>query len=557
VTTNGFTPEKRCGLVVRISVERGPNDESNSLANQKQRLRARLEAKQQQGENWREVELYEMRAVSGRVSLDSPEMHRLRADIQAGRVNVVMVTELSRISRSVSDFLQFYTFTSEHGAEVVCLKQDLDSTTPAGKLMTTVIMALAEFERDQVCERNRDATLARSQKGFYCGGSRLLGYDLPEGKKGSLVVNERQAEVVRLAFSIYERTGSILETYKELNARGFRTESYTSRRDKHHVSGLFGYTKTRWLLQNKAYIGVREVNKKNKRRNPESLPENQRYDEVKASWAPIIDREIFDRVQRLMTANTLSARNVAKEVRHVYVFTGGLLYCDKCKQAMQGRSGTSRLKRPYWYYWCKSCQLRIPAGEVEKVVLVRIRELAKKPDLLTPLVAETNRCLTEELPELESRRKAAIQELATVSAEADATFRHAAALDGSTASVFVREKLEALAERRQGLEATIAELDGAVERIRRTAVDQEKVVAAINRFRVIYAKLQPYQRKELIRLVVARVEVSESSLRLQFHGNPASEEVFDKVKAPEGMPLRRFEPVKWLRRQDSNLQHSG
>jgi hypothetical protein len=86
----------------------------------------------------------------------------------------------------------------------------------------------------------------------------------------------------------------------------------------------------------------------------------------------------------------------------------------------------------------------------------------------------------------------------------------------------------------------------ALERIRRTAVDQEKVVAAIDRFRAVYARLQPYQRKELIRLVVARAEVSESSLRLQFHGNPASEEVFDKVRAPEGITLRRFEPVKWL-----------
>jgi Recombinase len=85
----------------------------------------------------------------------------------------------------------------------------------------------------------------------------------------------------------------------QLNARGFRTESYTSRREKHHTGGLFGYTKTRWLLQNKAYIAVREINKKNKRRNPESLPESQRYREVPAICAPIIDRETFDRVQRV------------------------------------------------------------------------------------------------------------------------------------------------------------------------------------------------------------------------------------------------------------------
>ncbi len=547
MTTNGYTPEKRCGLVARVSTERQAQNDEGSLVNQKQRLRARLEAKRQQGENWREVEIYELRAVSGSTSLDSPEMHRLRADIQAGRVNVVLATDLSRISRSASDFFQFFEFAKKHGAEVVCLKQDIDSTTPSGKLMTVVIMGLAEFERDQVCERNRDATLARAQRGLWNGGH-ILGYDLPEGKKGSIVVNERQAEIVRLAFSIYEKTGSILETYKELNARGFRTEAYTSRRAKHHASGPFGYTKTRWLLQNKAYVGVCEVNKRKKRVDPETLPEGLRYAEVKANWEPIIDRETFDRVQRLITANTLSARNVAKEVRHVYVFNGGLLYCEKCKRQMEGRSGTSQMKRPYFYYLCKTCQLRIPAGEVEKVVLSRIRELAKKPALLTPLVAETNRRLTDELPELEARRKVAVQELAAVSADADATFRHAAALDGSAASVFVREKLERLAVQRKGLESTVVELDDAIDKIRRTAVDQEKVVAAINRFRKVYAKLQPYQRKEMIRLVVARAEVSELSLRLQLHGNPASEEVFEKIKAPEGGPLRRFEPFKWLRR---------
>lgn len=547
MTTNGFTPEKRCGLVVRVSTDRQAQNDEGSLVTQKQRLRERIESKRKQGDDWREAEIYELRAVSGSTSLNNPEMHRLRADIQAGRVNVVLATDLSRISRSVPDFLQFFKFATEHGAEVVCLYPDLDSTTPSGKAMTTIIMVFAELERDQVCQRNRESTLARAQRGLWNGGH-IFGYDLPEGKKGTLVVNERQAEIVRLAFSIYEKTGSILETSKELTVKGFRTEAYTSRRDRPHASAAFGYTKTRWLLQNKAYVGVREVNKKNKNVDPETLPESQRYAEVKANWEPIIDRDTFDRAQRLQTANTLSSRNVAKQVRHVYVFNHGLLYCEGCKKQMEGRSGTSVMKRRYYYYFCKACKLRIPAGEVEKVVLSRIRELAKKPALLTPLVAETNRRLTEELPELESRKRTAVQELASVSAEADATFRHAAALDGSAASVFVKEKLEKLAVQRQGLEATVAELGDAADKIRKTAVDQEKVVTAINHFRRIYNHLQPYQRKELIRLVLARAEVSESSLRLQLHGNPASEEVFEKIKAPEGVPFRRFEPVKWLRR---------
>lgn len=77
--------------------------------------------------------------------------------------------------------------------------------------------------------------------------------------------------------------------------------------------------------QNKAYVGIREVNKKNKNVDPEPLPQSQRYREVKANWEPILNRETFDRAQRLQTANTLSCRNVAKQVRHVDLFNGGLL----------------------------------------------------------------------------------------------------------------------------------------------------------------------------------------------------------------------------------------
>src|ERR1019366_6919970 len=114
----------------------------------------------------------------------------------------------------------------------------------------------------------------------------LLGYDLGE-KKGSLVVNEREAEIVRTAFETYLQTGSILKTVTTLNDRGFRTKGYSSRRGKTHPPKRFWYTSMRWLLCNPAYIAKKEVNKKKRTLDQSRLPESQRYRVVDANWPPI------------------------------------------------------------------------------------------------------------------------------------------------------------------------------------------------------------------------------------------------------------------------------
>src|ERR1035437_4682545 len=233
-------------------------------------------------------------------------MQGLRRDVIAGRVNLILCTELSRLSRSLHAFLDFYEFLKEHDTALVCLKQNIDSTSAQGLLMTQITVALAQFERGQTCERNRDTTLARCERGLWNGGAPLLGY-------------EADAEIVRLAFSIYERTGSICETGKELNAKGSRTKPYRSRRGREHSALPWCYTRTRTLLQNKAYIGVREINKRRREHANSDMAPHLRYREVKANWSAIIDRDVFERVQRLLAENKTSGHSAAKEVRHVYI----------------------------------------------------------------------------------------------------------------------------------------------------------------------------------------------------------------------------------------------
>jgi site-specific DNA recombinase len=158
---------RRAGLVVRVSTDRQAITEEGSLKNQLQRLRQHIEYKTVAcEEEWAEAEVYELKAISGKDSLRSAEFDRLFADIRSGRVNTVLCTALDRICRSVKDFLHFFEFLNEHGVEFVCLKQHYDTTTSQGKLFITIMMALAEFEREQTSERNREATAARAERGL-------------------------------------------------------------------------------------------------------------------------------------------------------------------------------------------------------------------------------------------------------------------------------------------------------------------------------------------------------------------------------------------------------
>lgn len=539
---------RKCALVVRVSTDRQAKVEEGSLKNQLQALRAHIAYKNQCGERWEETQTIELAAVSGKDSLRSKELLRVQHEVKAGRVNVVLCTSLDRISRSVRDFLAFYDFLAENHAELVCLRQAVDTTTPQGEVMATFLLTMAQFERKQTCQRNRETTYARAQRGLWNGGV-ILGYDLPPEKKGTLIPNEREVSVVRFAFETYLKCGSILETAKILNEKGFRSKESHSRRGRYHPAGLFGYTRTRWLLTNLAYVGVKEVGKKSRRQDQTWLPEALQYRTLPAAWPAIVDQDTFDQVQQLMARNVRSNHNEAGKVRHVFAFNS-LLFCTSCGTAMEGRSGTSAQRKVYFYYRCKNpaCRFQAPAGEVEKVVVGRIRELARKKAVVKALVGEVNEKLRADLPELRSRRGVVESDLAAVRNEAERLVQKLGSLEGTEADVFVRERLSELGSRRKGLESALEELNRAEEKVKQKAVDEEAVLEALGRFHSVWARLQPWQRKNLVRLVVSRISLSESELRLHFRGEFGPVEVLEKQNsAPGGIP-RRAEPCNWLRR---------
>ena len=533
---------KKVGLVVRVSTDRQAANDEGSLRNQLQRLRQHIEYKQAvAGEDWGEAAVYELRAISGKNSIRSEEFARLFADIRAGRVNVILCTALDRICRSVKDFLYFFEVLNEYGVEFVCLKQNYDTTTPQGKLFVTIMMALAEFEREQTSERTREATLARAERGLWNGG-RILGYDPDPANRSTLQVNTQEAAAVLATFELYLRTGSLKETAQALNQRGYRTKSYTSRRGKVHPGRPFSLAAVQHLLRNRAYVAEKEIAKRNK---------NGEFRVVAAVWPAIIEMELFDEVQRLMAANGQRRHNSAETTRHVHALSG-LLYCGLCGSAMQGRSGTGRLKTRYYYYCCPNpdCGLRVAAGEIEGAVLEHIGAMARTEGLLERVVGETNLRRQKQKPALVRQQKALQRSLDDVNTQAGSLLTEWSALAGGDGRAFVTEKLRELAHLRADVERGLEEVGLQLAQVHEGMVTAELVRRVLEQVHQVYECLKPYEQRELMRLALQRAQVHVRELVLEVNG-----EVCKAVTAARGGMVR--ETQIWLPGQDSNLQPSG
>ena len=477
---------KRVALVVRVSTDRQAGNPEGSLKNQLQRLRQHIAYKRDGlGEDWQEVALFELKGISGKSSLRRSELQPLLAGIRANQINVIACTALDRLCRNVRDFLELLELLNEHGVEFVCLKQNYDTTTPQGKLFITIMMALAEFEREQTSERTKDAVRARAERGLWNGG-RVLGYDPDPTNKSSLVINQEEAAVVNAAFQLYLQTGSLKDTASALNERGHRTKSYTSRRGLVHPGKPFSLTAVQGLLKNRAFIAMKEIGKRNKR-GVEVVP---------AVWPPIVPLETFDEVQQLMAANGQRRHNSAEGIKHVHVLVG-LLHCGLCGTALQGRSGTGRLARRYYYYTCPSqgCGLRVVADEIEGAVLDHIGELAQTEGLLERLVEETNTRLLKQKPALLRQQKALWRNLAEVNARAGSLLTEWSTVTADHGKRFVTEKLTELAERRAALERGVAELEQQLAKVQDKAVTAEVVRAALSQVQQVYACLKPYEQR--------------------------------------------------------------
>lgn len=213
----------RVAIYTRKSVSEGLDMEFNTLEAQREAVEAYVRS--QRGEAWTALaERYDDGGYTG-ANTDRPAFQRLLADIEAGKVDVVAVYKIDRLSRSLADFARLMELFERHGVTFVSVTQQFNTTSSMGRLTLNILMSFAEFERQTIAERVRDKIHASRRRGMWTGGRPVLGYDVVEKK---LVVNSEESGRVLAIFQLYRDLGSLLATTHELDFRGWTTKAWTN-----------------------------------------------------------------------------------------------------------------------------------------------------------------------------------------------------------------------------------------------------------------------------------------------------------------------------------------
>lgn len=504
------------GFYIRVSTEKQAREMEGSLVSQKQRLEAEV-MRQNLGRQDRWGEVARVYIEEGRSGKDTnrPEYQKMIRDVQNGVINTVMVTELSRLSRSVSDFLKFMELLRDHGADFICPQYDFDTTNAAGRVFVIILMALSQFERELTGERTRNNFFARALRGLCNGGHPILGYDTDPGNKAKRLVNESEAAVVRRIFALYLESGSIQATTDAINAEGSRTKSFQTRTGERRGGQLFVNTSIHGILTNVSYLGKREVNKANKGKDPGTLRESERYQIVDATWTPIVEESLFNSVQTRLAEN----RELVKfDQWKVYPFVfSKRMRCLECGGEMRTTSAHGKSSKYSYYRHVGKCPAGIGlvhADKLEAVVMRRLRELDASPQLVEILVDRQHQTAASKTPSTVSERSACQTEVRQLDEKVDALVERIASLPKEMDATVLVRKMQEMQTRKAQILDNIVRLNAEIESASREKLNPEEVRAAIRYVHTHLAELSAPLKRDLLRRLITRVELGLKVLKM-------------------------------------------
>jgi len=367
-----LTPKKRCAIYTRKSTDEGLDQEYNSLEAQRDSALAFISSQRHEG--WiANDDGYDDGGFSGG-NTNRPALKRLLADVEDGRIDVVVVYKIDRLSRSLSDFAKMVDLFDARGVTFVSVTQQFNTTTSMGRLTLNILLSFAQFEREVTGERIRDKIAASKAKGMWMGGTPPLGYDVRERK---LVVNESEAVLVRDIFARYAETGSAAQLVRELQIEGHTTKVWITQTGKRHDGKVIDQLALFTMLRNRLYLG-------------EMTHKGQAFP---GQHEPIVTPELWAAVHAYVDRRKMGPRIQHKKEPALLT---GLLYAPDNQRMLPTYTQKKNGKR-YRYYvpYLEKRQSAgatydptirnigpLPALEIEAAVLAQVHKALQQPEMI-------------------------------------------------------------------------------------------------------------------------------------------------------------------------------
>ncbi|WBY16387.1 recombinase family protein [Erythrobacteraceae bacterium WH01K] len=354
----------RCAIYTRKSSEEGLEQDFNSLHAQREACAAYILSHASEGWSLLDEE-YDDGGLSGG-TLERPALQRLLTDIEVGKVDIVVVYKVDRLTRSLIDFAKLVETMDKAEVSFVSVTQSFNTTNSMGRLTLNMLLSFAQFEREVTAERIRDKIAASKAKGMWMGGVPPIGYE-PDGR--SLKIVEEHASLVREVFALYLELGNVRLVAEQMREQEIHSPRRVLATGREIGGGPLTRGQIYKLLANPVYLG--EIHHK-----------GQVYD---GKHEPIVDRATWDRVQAMLAAN-LQGEERKSRTRSPSLLAGSVF--DEHGEPLVA-SHACKGKVRYRYYVSRSLQhagdehnetgIRIPASELEGAVTKRVAEALRDP----------------------------------------------------------------------------------------------------------------------------------------------------------------------------------
>ena len=367
----------RCAIYTRKSTDEGLEKEFNTLEAQREAGENYIRSMKHQG--WVVLpDHYDDGGFSGG-NLKRPALKQLLSDVEAGKVDMIVVYKIDRLTRSLLDFAQLVQTFEKHHCSFVSVTQHFNTCDSMGKLTLNILLSFAQFERELGAERVRDKIAASKKKGMWTGGPVPLGYDTKDKK---LIINEEEAEIVRFIFEDYKRTRSQFQTVRDVNEKGYKPKKRITKTGKDISKGRFNHAMISNILNNPVYLG-------------KVVYKGEWYT---GQHKAIISQDLWDETKSLCKVNLGEAFRPSRVIKHSLL--KGLIECECCGPMTPTRSKHGN--KYYEYYTplktvkegakIANCKVgSIPAGEIESFVIDKIKNVFQAPEFQQEILKEFER----------------------------------------------------------------------------------------------------------------------------------------------------------------------
>jgi site-specific DNA recombinase len=483
------TPVKtvRCAIYTRKSTDENLNLEFNSLDAQRESAEAYIAS--QKSEGWLCLpEKYDDGGYTGG-NMERPALKRLMADVAAGNVDCIVVYKVDRLSRSLLDFARIMEVFEKQNVSFVSVTQLFNTSNSMGRLMLNVLLSFAQFEREIISERTRDKIAATRRKGKWTGGHPVLGYDVdPNG--GRLLLNDDEAEKVRVIFKLYTQQEALVPVIKELDARNWTNKRWITKDSRERGGKPFSKVSLYKLLTNVLYAGMLTY----------------KTEVVKAEHPAIVPTDLFERVQLLLQRN---GRSGGAEVRNKHsALLRQVLTCGSCNCAMTHHYTEKDEHRLYRYYVCSNAQKRgwhtcptksVAAPKIEQFVVDQIRKVAKDERLLQRTLGNVREQAKAQHSEIQSECDNLEREVNRLACEMLKLVERAA--NGEAVEV----RLGEIQDKVQAGERRLTDLREKLETLKLNTTDECELAEAFRQFDPVWEVLSPHEKTRVIHLLIERV----------------------------------------------------